>query len=290
MSELIEEEYRKINNSSFKWKIDKNDRCFSSLYENVTDIDEKWLNDIKYWIEFAREGEAYRKTFLIIAEKNKYANSAAAYMLMNDKTKGIYSSELKKYVDRAVGYGDNQLVYDYAISLLKKNESLGDHYMKIAADMGNKNAQIMLLDDEESTAAVEEFQDYKLKPAPYSQELEITGMGYLLDQLGQEYADPIRIPYISDVSVRQVERCLRRICADFNIPVSVSTSSLVSGGVLNSINAKLLYNDMSKGGGLLNKKVYRALRVVHPNPPQQYCNELIVFLPDGVRFFFFFFF
>lgn len=286
MNIMIDEELRKINNLSYKWKIDKEYSHFSRFYEMDSNNDNMWNNNVSYWLKLFKKIPEMENRASEIADNNMYANSAVAYLLMGDKSTSSSLIEVKKYVDRAVIYGDSQLVYDYAIELLKQDDSLGNNYIETAAKLGNRNAQKMLSYHYENQDSEDMFLDYKIKPAPYSQELEITGMGYLLDQLGQEYANPISIPFLQNVSVRQVERCLRRICADFNVPVSVSASSLVSGGFLNTINAKLSYNDASKGGGLLNKKVYRALRVEHPNPPQKYCEELIVFLPDGVKFFF----
>ena len=89
-----------------------------------------------------------------------------------------------------------------------------------------------------------------------------------IDDLGGEFADPIGINDMSDVTPDFLISNMKAICLENEIPAEFDEASV----------------EISKG--IFSKATFKAVEVSHPNPPQSYCRQLYVLYPDGIRFFF----
>ena len=289
MINLLNEEIERTNVVSYKWKYNEYDSQFSYLFDSnlVADSRIKWNILTEYWITFYERGIRYKEKVIELAELgNVYAISAVVNKYLRNsgwkKDRGLIEKHIDKTIERGIGY----LSLDYALAL-DDNEKKRKYYLNKAAENGCIDAQnILLAMDDNINSKEKEHSPNKLRTSVFSFESELVNPGYLLSDLGSEYAESVNIPNMLNISVRDVERCLEAECKLQGIPALVLTSSLTAGGLMNTFMAKVAYDDASRGGGLLNKTVFRAVKISHPNPPQQYCDELIVFLNDGARFFF----
>ncbi|MCM1170602.1 MAG: hypothetical protein NC393_00580 [Clostridium sp.] len=289
MIKLLEDEIKYVNDLSYKWKYDEDDSRFSSLFDNsiiTSNLQMHWKILTDYWVRFAEKGDEYSDKVVSLADEgNVYAVSAVAKIYLKKANWEEKRSIIEDYIDETIKAGIGYLALEYA-SILKNSEKDKSHYyFDIASKYGCDEAQNTMLFENVITEQ-EKTVDNKIKISHFSFASEIIEPGYLLNDLGSEFAEPIGISNMMEISVREVERCLEAECRMRGIPVLVSVTSLTSGGFMNTFFAMVEQNDASKGGGLLNKTVLRALKVSHPNPPQQYCDELFVFMNDGVRFFF----
>lgn len=89
-----------------------------------------------------------------------------------------------------------------------------------------------------------------------------------VDDLGQEFAEPMGFRDMSNVTPEVVIRNMKKICNEKNIPASIRESSV----------------EISMG--LFNKATFEAVEIRHPDPPRKYCEQLYVFFPQGIRFFY----
>lgn len=285
MFEYLESEVIKQNRNSLKWHIDEEDAFFSKYYSTY-DVDTVEYREkcISYWKKMLCKNEDCARIVFEVSHRNKYARLAIIYNLISNITEIDDLYKIDPLVDITIKMGDSIIAYDYGIALLGMDEIRSEKYLKIAADMGYEKA-IQVLANKDNSSMKDEKALY-IRPTDFSFASEIVEQGYYLNELGEEYAEFVRILNMDSISVYEVKRCMEICCRSRNIPVSISLTSLTSGGLKNSIMAKIESGDVAKGGGLLNKKIYRALKISHPYPPQRYCDDLFVFTSDGVRFFF----
>lgn len=88
--------------------------------------------------------------------------------------------------------------------------------------------------------------------------------------LGEEFSEPISFSDMSNVTPEIIISNMEEICRENDIPALIRKSSL----------------EVSRGLGIFNKTVFKAVEISHPNPPQSYCKQLYVICGDGIRFFF----
>lgn len=89
-----------------------------------------------------------------------------------------------------------------------------------------------------------------------------------LDDLGQEFAEPIAFNDMSSVTTDVIIANMKALCEENEIPASFCTSTV----------------EISRG--LFRKRTFNAVEIEHPNPPQNYCRQLYVLGGDSVHFFF----
>ena len=89
-----------------------------------------------------------------------------------------------------------------------------------------------------------------------------------MHDLGQEISDPMGCNDMSNVTPEVIIGNMKALCDENEIPAVFSESSI----------------EISEG--IFRKNEYKAIKISHPNPPQRYCDQLYIILPEGIRFFF----
>lgn len=89
-----------------------------------------------------------------------------------------------------------------------------------------------------------------------------------LQDLGEEFADPIDITNFGDVTPETIISMMRIACEENDIPAELNKRTI-------EISA-----------GLFRKQENVAVEISHPNPPQSYCKQLYIFFGGCIRGFF----
>lgn len=88
------------------------------------------------------------------------------------------------------------------------------------------------------------------------------------NDLIEEFAQPMAFNDMNNVNVSNIINGMKEVCEANEIPADFYSSEV----------------EISQG--LFRKATFHAVEVSHPNPPQQYYDQLYVIFDDGIRFYF----
>jgi hypothetical protein len=300
MFSLLKDEIEKAQENSLKYEIDgidvslANNYIFDKAAENEAELHSYY---VEYWVSFLNSPNYYQNFDILIKKSksgDKYASAALAALYFYVFTVKDYDTGMQ-YLDMAIQQGCGYAAYMFAVHILidpnaaeLKNRNLDVYYMEKAAEL-NCNAAIEHLEEyknNKQAESVNEFRISNLRMSSTQYTYENFEDNYDMMYLGNEFCDAVDIPGLTYLSVNQFTGILSKAAKKYSIPASFTAVNLTKGGLGNYLKAKIAFNDTSRAGLIYDKQIFRAIRVSHPNPPQQYSNQLWVFNGNTIKFFF----
>lgn len=291
-------EYAREN--SLKYYVEDTDYSVIRPYylqkPNGKQNEETWSYYVNFWLKLVRSNYGATMDLLLSRSKDgdRYASSALGMMYILGWEVGADFAKGKYFMDLSIKQGSGYSAYELACVFADEsnyftlhNDEEREKYLKTALSLECEEAiEFKRKQEELEQKNRQEALKGKAKRSMIDLSTDIRGIRFLVPALGQEYAEAIPVSDIAFVSTGELISVLEKACREHGIQVFFSEAYLSIGGLANAIYAKFMMGDSSKGGGLLRVDNFRAILASHPNPPQQYCDELIVLVDGGVRFYF----
>ena len=284
------------------------------MVEKAKDQDEyrQYLQHVIYWKGYLDRANSV-DAFDYLIDKSKqgdyYASAALGVYYLSENMIQQHFYEGKKYFDLAIEQGCGYAALYFYVEYVTKEEiqipiteAQGFEYLKKAAELNCKDAKELLKSKEKEISIREEIDTLSkhldnvekgvtvspsiLKVQGYCVQEDFSGQTYYKTDLGGAASEPVEIPAVLNCYLKDIIEAMEKIARANHIPVTLLPASVIEGGAMSRLVSKMETGDWNNGGGRLVKNQHRAIIARHPNPPQSYCNLLIVFRGDMVQAYF----